>query len=1121
MRRYRDRLLFSASDLVTFLGCRHATVLDRRQLDDLVTLPEDDAYTQLLQEKGLEHERALRERLKEEGRAVVEIADGPLEDRTAQTLEAMRAGAEVIYQGAFLSDPWHGYADFLMRVEGNSALGRYHYEPLDTKLAHSAKPKHILQLAVYADLLNAAQGRAPERLHVHLRTGERFSLRTAEVRHYFRHARGRFEAFAAAVPEDSAGAPCRACDLCRWRVRCEAEWFAADHLSQVARITGAQIEKLNAAGVMTVAQLAGVSAETRIPGMRADVLTRLSAQARLQVGKRDRGKNNVERLEPQPGKGFERLPVPDAGDLFFDMEGDPLIEGGLEYLFGFAYREGGQAAFKPYWGHTRAEEKLAFEAAMDFVSAHLAAHPKAHVYHYAAYEKTALGDLAMRHGTREAIVDDLLRERKLVDLLRVVREAIRVSEPRYSIKNLEVFYRPPREGAVHSGGESVVMYERWRKLQDPALIAAIEDYNRVDCLSTMELRDWLLALRPAELPWRGERTPDAKEAERARTREEAERQNASIVEALRQGPTAEQAFRELVGQLLDFHRREAKPEWWFQFTHCELPGEELIEDSQCLGGLERDPTVPPFQEKRSMVHTYCFPPQDFKMKKGDAPRRATAEREPAGEIFALDEKAGRIQLKVGPSVPPLPDRLSLIPPQPIDNQQLRDAVLRYARSVVDGADRYPAVTAALKRELPRIAGLNAAAPVIPPGAEAVPAAIEAIRQLKSSYLLVQGPPGSGKTYLSARAIVALLKDHKRVALAAHSHKAINHLLKEVARVAPLEGVPLNAVKKCTDAEDACEAPGVVNVFDPKHVTSGYSLVAGTAWLFARAEQDQAFSHLFIDEAGQVSLGNLVAMGTCAQNLVLVGDQMQLSQPIKGAHPGESGLSTLSYLLKGYATIPPERGVFLAVTRQMHREVCRFISEAVYDGRLQEHPSCNTRTLILRSDADSALKPAGISWVPVEHQECTQRCEEEAGRIAVLFESLLEQRWIDDEGATRAMTLEDILIVSPYNMQVNLLQGILPADARVGTVDKFQGQEAAVVIVSMTASSAEDVPRGMEFLYSRNRINVAVSGAKSRAMIVASPRLLQASCSRIEQMTLVNTFCFAEAYAAGRAGGRSS
>jgi predicted RecB family nuclease len=1116
VRRYKEQLVFSASDLVTFLGCRHATVLDRRQLDAPVQVAEDDAYLKLLQEKGLEHERALKDQYLKEGRRLAEISgEGSLEERTARTREAMLAGADVIYQGAFFSGRWHGYADFLMRVEGASNLGPYHYEPLDTKLAHSAKPKYVIQLAVYADLLAVAQGTAPERLHILLGTGETVSLRAADFRYYFAHARGRYESFVGALPAQSEGIPCRACDLCRWRERCGGEWKAADHLSLVANIRGGQVEKLNDAGIVTVAQLGALGPDAQVPGMRPEVLSRLRGQARLQSVKRETGKDQVGLVEAEPRKGFERLPPPDAGDLFFDMEGDPLYGGGLEYLFGFAYRDAnGAIAFQPFWGHTRAEEKAAFEAAMDFVAARLKAFSNAHIYHYGHYEEDKIKRLAMLHGVREVEVDNLLRAGKLVDLLRVVRESIRVSEPKYSIKNLEVFYRRARQDAVSTAGESVVVYENWRKLQAPELLKEIEDYNRVDCESTLQLRDWLLELRPKATPWHGDRPPDPKEEAKTAERLAAEQQTTAMIDRLRHGaPAEDQPFRSLVGHLLEFHKREAKPGWWFQFTRAEMPVEELIEDGDCLGGLVRDPSVNAFPDKRSMVHTFTFPPQDSKMRKGKHPRRATPDREPAGEIVALNEDALRIQLKVGSRTPPLQDRFSLIPEPPIDTQPLRDAVYRYADSIVAGDPAYPAITAALKRDLPRIRGRASPAPVIAAGAETIAGAIEAIRLLDSSYLLVQGPPGAGKTYTSARAIVTLMGEGKRVAIAANSHKAVNRLLQEVAEVAIGQGVALRGVKKCSEDDHECDAPGIVNVHDNDEVTAGFNLVAGTAWLFARPEHDRSFDYLFIDEAGQVSLGHLVAMGVCARNLVLVGDQMQLGQPIQGTHPGDSGLSTLEYLLKDYATIPPERGVFLDITRRMHPDVCRFISDAVYEGRLQADPSCAVRRLVLR-DADPVLKATGISWVPVDHQECTQQSAEEGARIAALYQSLLGQRWIEQAGNVRPLTVDDILVVSPYNMQVNLLQGLLPAGARVGTVDKFQGQEAAAVIVSMTASSAEDVPRGMEFLYSRNRINVAVSRAKSLAIIVASPRLLEASCTKIEQMALVNTLCYAQAYAAG-------
>jgi uncharacterized protein len=1112
MRQYQDRLIFSATDLVTFLGCRHATFLDHQHLLHGGPAPAEDPYLKLLQEKGHEHERGYRDKLRTQGQEVVEVpTHGSLAERTEHTRKAMAVGADVIYQGSFLKGRWHGYADFLLRVPGHSALGEFHYEPLDTKLSHSTKPKHVIQLGVYADLIADVQKRSPERLHVALGNGDTEVLPLLEFRYYLHGARERFEKFVETIPDQSKGEPCSACSLCRWKDRCESEWKAADHLSQVARITASQIEKLNAAGITTLAQLAALPVTTPIPCLQAETLSHLCSQAHLQDRKRRDGENHHELLPPVDDKGFARLPPPNPGDLYFDMEGDPLLDGGLEYLFGFAYRQGDGSAFVPFWGHNRHEEKIAFEKAIDFITARLAQYPEAHIYHYAQYEKTALEELAMRHGTREAQVDDLLRRKKLVDLYKVVREALRVSEPGYSLKNIEVFYMPPREGEVTSAGASVMMYERWRKLQDPDLLEEIERYNEVDCVSTLKLHSWLLTLRASELPWRGDPLVDAEEAQRAENRQARDERIAAMIARLLERADQERDFRELVSQLLEFHRREAKPKWWWQFRRDDMSNENLTEDAECIGGLRRDARTPPFQENLSTVHTFTFPPQDFKLRVGDRPRRAGG-REPAGEIFLLDETARRIQLKLGPRMPALPDVLSLIPGNPFRTPEQRKAVYRYAEAVVNGGGRYKAVTSLLKCELPRIKGRRRGNALIATGQDTLSGAVEAIAALKDSYLLVQGPPGTGKTYLSATAIVNLLAQGHRVGVTSNSHKAINRLLEEVVKVAQGQEITLRGVKKCSDEEDACHAPMITNVYDNDDIGAGYNLVGGTAWLMAREEMEQSFDYLFIDEAGQVSLANVVAMGLSARNLVLVGDQMQLAQPIQGVHPGKSGSSALEYVLEGYATVPPERGVFLDVTRRMHPDVCRFISEAVYEGRLHPHVSTYGQRLILTKDADPALKPSGLSFVAVSHQDCRQKCPDEAQRVFGIYMCLLQQRWINQDGEEKPITLNDILVVSPYNMQVNLLQSILPLGARVGTVDKFQGQEAAAVIVSMTTSSGEDVPRGIDFLYSRNRLNVAISRARALAIVVASPLLLEAPCARVEDMELVNTLCFASRYA---------
>ncbi|MPZ39976.1 MAG: hypothetical protein GEU95_18350 [Rhizobiales bacterium] len=353
---------------------------------------------------------------------------------------------------------------------------------------------------------------------------------------------------------------------------------------------------------------------------------------------------------------------------------------------------------------------------------------------------------------------------------------------------------------------------------------------------------------------------------------------------------------------------------------------------------------------------------------------------------------------------------------------------------------------------------------------------------------------------------------KRIGVASNSHKAINNLLKDIEALAQEQRVRFSGIKKSSREEQFFGGSMIVDTLDNDAATQGgHRLIAGTAWLFARSDLDQALDYLFIDEAGQVSLANVLAMGVSAKNIVLVGDQMQLSQPIQGAHPGGSGVSGLEHLLGGLATVAPDRGIFLANTFRMHPDICRFISNAVYDGRLESDASAKQQRIEILQGTDAALASTGIRFVPVEHAGFAQRCPPEAERLKQAFAALLGKTWIDRHGAKHVIGLDDILVVSPYNMQVNHLCDLLPAGARVGTVDKFQGQEAAAVLISMTTSSGDDMPRNIEFLYSRNRLNVAISRARCLSVIFASPRLLEIPCNTIEQMQLVNTLCWAKNY----------
>jgi hypothetical protein len=397
--------------------------------------------------------------------------------------------------------------------------------------------------------------------------------------------------------------------------------------------------------------------------------------------------------------------------------------------------------------------------------------------------------------------------------------------------------------------------------------------------------------------------------------------------------------------------------------------------------------------------------------------------------------------------------------------------------------------------------------------------------LDSSILPIQGPPGSGKTYTGAQMIVELVKAGKRVGITAVSHKVISNLLREVCKAAKESSTDLRVVQKPND-DDGCDEQTVEHVKTNEEAleklqTGEAQVAAGTAWLWARAEMAGSVDVLFVDEAGQMSLANVLAVSPAARSIVLLGDPQQLDQPQQGVHPPGAEVSALAHLLNGRATIGADQGLFLSETWRLHPDICAFTSELFYDGRLVSRPENSNLRLDCggvtswtrdrnegrpRRDAPT-IYGTGLRYVPVKHSGNQSDSPEEVERIVQIVKELLreEATWTNKKGETRPLELKDILIVAPYNAQVLALKAALPG-AKIGTVDKFQGQEAPVVFYSMTTSTPEDAPRGMEFLYSLNRLNVATSRAQCVTVLVASPALFEVQCKTPRQMELANAFC---------------
>jgi uncharacterized protein len=1087
MRNLDGRILFSATDLMRFMGCAHATTLDLMRLRGDGPEPDEDTEdAALLQKQGDAHEAAHLERLKTSGKTVIEIPRGDLAADAAATRDALAKGAEVVFQGALLSGNWGGWSDFLMRVDRPSALGSFSYEVADTKLKRKPHPKHVLQLVLYSDLLTEVQGIAPEHAHVELGSGERATLRLADYAHYARAARARLEAFVK-DPQPTRPIPCADCALCRWAGHCESTWKVEDSLFNVANISRGQVKKLESSGVTTMAALAQLDRPIR--GMAESTRARLVSQARLQHARKT-GEPNFELRAAEPGKGFELLPEPNPGDLFYDIEGDPHFEGGLEYLHGLWF----DGQFRAFWAHDHAAEAKALEQLLNFFRERLEAFPQARIYHYAAYEITALRRLTTKYGIGEAFLDRLLRERRFVDLFAVVRGGLIGSEPNYSIKSMEAFYGRKREGEVKTAGGSVVAYERWRETGEQQILDEIEDYNRIDCISTEELRDWLVRIRP-EGPW-------PRLAEDAGDKEEAEDTDTADLRAMLAASGLSDERQQMLFNLGLFHKREAKPAQWAVFDSASRDDDDLIDDLDALGGLEAIGPVEPIS--RSFKRKYRFPSQETKLRTGKSATVPVFDGPPVTiTILDLNRTAGEITVKVGPNKDHLlSDRLTLHPDWPLKTDVIESA-LRDVIADQCGARSYRAVDDLLSRATPRLTSGP-----LQPVADPVTGTIAVVGAMDETVLPIQGPPGTGKTYVTARAILSLVRQGYRVGVTSNSHEAIRNVLMGCLEALEESDLPTTMwmAHKVSGEEDGYpEDCNIHRTRDNKDGIMAVSpVVGGTAWYFARDQNVQKFDWLFVDEAGQVSLANMLAMARAARNIVLVGDPRQLPQVIQGAHPDPANLSCLDWMLGEHATVPPDRGIFLPVSRRMHPEVCRFISDQVYEGRLTNDP--DTARQALRS---THFSEAGAFWIPVPHDGNAQICYEEVTAIEEAIEALLQGTWTDRDGAASRLQPNDIIVVAPYNAQVNALRDALPQAIRVGTVDKFQGQEAPVCLVSMTASSADETSRGMEFLFSLNRINVAISRAKGLALVFGAPRLREAKCNTVEQMRLVNTLCAME------------
>ena len=930
------------------------------------------------------------------------------------------AGADVVYQATFFDGTWRGHADFLLRRdhvagEADSAFGPWHYEVADTKLARHVKASAILQICSYVDQLTAIQGVQPESLHVVLGGRERptDTLRVEDYMAYYRRVKADFEA-AVGLRGDVPRPPIRRSR--RTRSRSSTATCAAG--TSCARRSGAP----TTTSASSRAPRRASAARSRRAAWRRDAgspscrcrwtrSSRASAPGRWSGSRSRRGSRSSRRTgarccgsscrsiadadgNPVPDRGLLGLPEPSPGDLFLDLEGDPFaLDDGIDYLFGileprtpetdprWAAADGQPVpAFHAFWGIdddgqvTWAAEKAAFERTIDLIIERLDRDPALHVYHYAAYERTALGRLAQRHGTREEEVDRLLRGGVLVDLFKAVRQGIRAGVESYSIKRIEPLYALQREVALKDAGSSIVAFETWLELgaESPVedgehILAEIAGYNRDDVVSNWRLRDWLedrrrdLEAREGVVLPRPEISDGSASAELT----EREQEVAAVSEVLTAGvpddpvdraSRPEGAARWLLAQMLTWHRREDKSAWWRYFALMGMTDDELIERTRAPGraraaaqraGQEVDrlhvlvPGPGPPDRRRHDDRR----PADGRWRRHRRGRRRRgadhhdqARADPRGRGAApVDRAAGRRpERRAGarasfgrgtssprPGWPRVVRRSAARPYRP------RSATCCCARRRT--SDRVRARRSgdpARRRSMPRHGSSG---------------------RCRGGVLPIQGPPGSGKTYTGARMIVHLVgrgetRRRRRQQPQGHREGARRGGQgRHRARTGPSASArSRRAARARRTRPRSCSR--ATRTSRRRSGTRTVDVVGAVAWTWCRPEfarPEPALDVLVVDEAGQMSLANVLACAPSARTIVLLGDPQQLDQPTQGSHPPGADRSALSHLLADpaylrpdRATIRPEEGLFLDTTWRLHPEICDFTSRAFYAGRLR-------------------------------------------------------------------------------------------------------------------------------------------------------------------------------------------
>jgi len=1153
VRKIQDRWVISPQDVIAELECSHRLHLEWSVINEFLppAEKENSPELELLAEQGKIHEAKLAEQLKLSGTFIdIGKPSFSFEALTAthdRTIKAINDGIETIYQAAFFNGSFVGFADFLILVkdeQGNplkNEQGRFVYDPVDAKSARSAKRAAVLQVATYAAMMKELDLAVPQNVHLWLGGDAKWSASALDLidlaQFFMERVRNRIASYEAA-PTPSWAPPKESCTRCRWSAHCVLGRHLDKDLSLIQGIRSSTRSLLVSNGIKTIDQMAVATDEQR-PKLPREVSKGTFASLREQAAIQVKGENSPKPLyELKDRDAFGLMPEVNDGDIWFDMEGDPYANNGdgLEYMFGYLYRKGAGFEFATFDARDTAEEKTAFIQFIEYVINRRTEYPDMHVFHYASYEVSAMLRLAQRHSILEFEVDKLVREGVFVDLYTIVRNAYRFSTESMSIKYIEkVYWDGNRDKEVANAVGSVIQFEKALGLLadgDEAgflkILDEIKSYNKDDVDSTRQLDDWIrkqaktngidiASLRPAaQVKWEAT--------------DEVEREEPIALQLLEGAPqekadrTEEQQGLALLSAAISFHHREARPAWWAIFDRALKDIEEMdtFNDVVVPTKVDASPWTISGRQKNhrrqitveadgvDLTHIldfehmpqllYEFAPDGFKTIQGST--RGFGD----GTIIDIDGSTvtfEEIEKKSSGTWENTP--MAILPGSPIRTtsiekvirEELGGGVLYRRTNTLPLFPPFAWCDVLLKRAPRQHSGS------LSNSGDPVQDITASLLDSDDSYVAVQGPPGTGKTYVGAHVIANLVKQGWKIGVVAQSHAVVEHLMNSVAKLDST--IPMAKKGQSEKSRPAYHAEDVA-VWASGMLDHGY-VIGGTVWTYSRPDiRLLGLDLIVVDEAGQFSLANSLAAISSAKRALLLGDPQQLPQVSQGQHPEPVNESVLSHLLGERKTMPVGLGFFLDKTFRLHPKIAKAVSRLQYEDRLHSDDRCLKRSL-------TEVEP-GIHIIDVEHTGNTVSSIEEADELLTRIPGLLTRMWtsVDSKGnpeTPRLLTQQDILVVTGYNAQVRYLKSRLRSAGyeaiKVGTVDKFQGQEAPVVFVSMVTSSSEDLPRGIEFLLSPNRLNVAISRAQWACYVLRSPHLAVMEPTSPDGMVMLGKF----------------